>query len=302
MKEQNVETYADGAYGHMMAASETKAGKTCYLAAGSLGILPWQKATGGIVDRPENLHVVTFDKNAAGGLKRFFLETCLAPAESLKMRIYNMSDDLEKMQANPADWNFDLFNGVMDVLQTVAERASKGGTHVVLISSLTGMASALHRALAGAPGAKKGAGMDMAKWDAFAAHLREIRGYAQAGRWHCFWEAHVYKPQQNTQDKDAAPPRESIQIPGKSAYEFTVNVPYIVRIRRQVGDRYENTACEKTYLDTRAQLDFLSGGRNFTEALEAKEYNPTLAFQKLGLQVGGWGAKTAAVKAVANTK
>jgi hypothetical protein len=38
-------------------------------------------------------------------------------------------------------------------------------------------------------------------------------------------------------------------------------------------------------------MDFVPGGRLFTEKLEPREGDLTLAFYKLGLTVGRWGSK-----------
>lgn len=281
------ETYQSSVYAKAMLVSESKVGKSCFMVASALGVLPWQKY-GGIVDRPENLHILTFDANALGGIARFLTETCKAPKEALKFRVYNMQEDLRQVSVSGDDWDYTLLNTVSNALNLVRDRAK--GVPVLHISSLTGLAQALERALAGPPGTKKGAGMDQSKWGAFSHQLNEIRNFAQLDLWHCLWEAHVYKPAATGQDKTEVP-KESLQISGKSGQSFPYNVEQVFRVRRQFGSTYKDSNCDITYLDTRPAMDFIANGRGFTESLEPKEYDLTKAFQKLGLKVGGWGAK-----------
>ena len=61
----------------MFAVAEGKVGKTTYLAASCLGALPHQ--TEGLVDKPENLHIIGFDEAFVDGLLRFLKESCKKP-------------------------------------------------------------------------------------------------------------------------------------------------------------------------------------------------------------------------------
>lgn len=298
MKKQTGDTYQSSAWAKALLCSEAKVGKSCFVIASALGVLPWQKK-GGIVDKPENLHVLTFDANALGGIKRFLIETCGAPKEALNFNVYNLQEDMRQVCVSTDDWNSDFFNAIMSVLQDIAGKAR--GVPVLHISSLTGVAQGLERALAGPPGGKKGAGMDMAKWAAFSHQLSELRNYGQLDKWHAIWEAHIQKLVRKGQQGETT--EESLSISGKTGQNFAYNVEQVFRIRRMFGQTYTakdgtKYACDKTFLDTRPAMEFIANGRNFTEALDAQEYCMTSAFQKLGLSVGGWGAKSSLPKKV----
>jgi hypothetical protein len=202
-----------------------------------------------------------------------------------------LQDDLRAAMVGHGDWDNTFFNAIANTLQDIASSAR--GTPLVLFSSLTGLAQALERALAGPPGldGKKGAGMDMAKWAAFSHQLSEIRNLGQQDIWHSVWEGHVLKITRKGQSGETT--EESLQISGKTGQSFAYNVEQVFRIRRMFGSTYKDTKCEETFLDTRPSMDFIAGGRNFTESLDAKEWDMTKAFMKLGLQVGNWGAKSA---------
>lgn len=295
MKEQTGATYQSSQYMKGLPIAESKVGKTAFLTASCLGALPWQKE-GGLVDRPENLHVITFDANAAGGLARFLTQTCGASAEAAKFRIYNLQDAMARTSLNDGDYNMDLYNDVMQVLDTIRGRATSG-VHAVLISSLTGLAAGLERALIGPP---KGKGYsDPSKWKALAHQLHEIQNFAQMDGWHTFWEAHLDKPAQMSvgkkQDEDSKP-KESIRVSGEAGRNWAYNVEQVFRLRRMYGQKHQGTQCDIVYLDTKPSLEFIASGRGFTEALEAKEYDLTLVAKKLGTKVGGWGAPSAKPK------
>ena len=61
----------------MFTVAEGKVGKTTYLAASCLGALPHQ-TKGGLVDKPENLHIIGFDEAFVDGL----LSSCETRARS----------------------------------------------------------------------------------------------------------------------------------------------------------------------------------------------------------------------------
>lgn len=294
MIESTGEEYLSSPWAKAMFCAGAKAGKTAFLIANALGVMPNQKG-GGVVDRPESLHVISFDANALGGVKRFLIESCGAPTEALRFNVYNMQEDARAVSVSKQAYDQTFFNTIMTTLETIRERTQKG-VPVLHISSLTGLAAALERAISGPP-EKKGGGMDIAKWSAFAQQLNEIRNYCQPEQWHCFWEAHVHKPKTLAQGPDAAPAKETLQIDGKTGQNFPYNVEQIFRLTRSYGDRWEGTNVDKTYLDTQAHFDFVVGGRNFTESLAPKEYDVTYAFSKLGLRIGQWGKK-AVVKPV----
>jgi hypothetical protein len=295
VKEQTGATYQSAQYMKGLPIAESKVGKTAFLTASCLGALPWQKE-GGLVDRPENLHVITFDSNAAGGLARFLTQTCGAPAEATKFRIYNLQDAMTRTSLNDDDYNMDLYNDVLSVLDTIRGRAGQG-VHAVLISSLTGLAAGLERALIGPP---KGKGYsDPSKWKALAHQLHEIQNFAQLDQWHIFWEAHLDKPAQmkvGKNDDGDNRPKESIRVSGEAGRNWAYNVEQVFRLRRMFGQKAPGTQCDVVYLDTKPSLEFIAAGRGFTETLEAKEYCLTSVARKLGCKTGNWGAKAVAPK------
>ena len=297
MVRQTGETYQSSEYEKALCAAEAKVGKTCFLTAGLLGVLPWQKY-GGVVDRPENLHIITVDANAAGGIRRFIAETCSAPPEALKFDVLNLQDDFRAIHQSRTAYDYTFFNAFYQAIQEVANAAMRGGVHAVIASSLTSLAWGLQRGVGGPlEEGRKGGAMDIAKWDTFAQQVAELRNYAQTDKWHTLWEAHIYKPVLISQDKNDPPPKETLQIAGKTGQNFGNNVEHIYRIRRMSGQKFAATKCEKVYLDTQPAMDFLPGGRNVTECLEAQEADITYAFHKLGLKIGRWGSKAGKAKA-----
>jgi len=299
MKEQTIDSYQPSNYAKAVAASEAKVGKTVFLAAGCLGVLPWQEY-GGVVDDPRNLHIVSLDANAAGGIGTF-LDACGAPKEAKRANIYNLQEDVRRIASQSDDMNYDFYNLLLQTAKKIEDRC-KSGVPVVIISSLTTMAQSLERAIAGPPGdpRKGGLGMDQNKWTEFARQVNELRNVFQHDNWHCIWEAHIYKPPptgQGGQDK-----KETIQVSGKAGYQFTNNVEQVFRIRRLFGQTHQGTNVDQMYLDTRPAMDFVPGGRLFTEKLSAKEFDITYAFSKLGLKIGQWGVESESKKSKKKSK
>ena len=284
MQKQTGGTYVSAQYAKALFLAEGKVGKSSFLVASALGLLPWQKA-GGVVDRPENLHVLTFDSSALAGISKFLTQTCKAPEAALNFNVYNFQNDTRKVSLGSSDWDFSLYTDVRATADKIRQEAKKGGTHVVIVSSLTGIAQALKRALAGPIGSgKKGSGMDQAKWDAYGATLSEMRNVLQDDSYHILWEAHVFR-------SGGEEPKETLMLEGKSGQNFAFNVEQVFRVRRMFGQKVPNTQCDNVYLDTRPNMECVANGRGFTEALEAKEPDLTVALQKLGLKVGLWQSK-----------
>lgn len=286
MQRQTGDTYVSSRFAKALYLAEGKVGKTSFLTASLLGVLPWQKS-GGIVSKPEHLHILAFDSSALGGLAKFLTQTCGAPAEALKYNVYNFQDDARKVATAQGDWDFTLYNQVSTVIDEIQAKA-KSGTHALLFSSLTGLCQAVQRSLQGPFGAKKGTGMDQAKWAAFSTSIAELRSKAQLDNIHTLWEAHVYTTPPKGKDEEA---KESLQIDGKTGQNFAYNVEQVFRIRRKFGVKSEGTNCDQVYLDTQPNMDVIANGRGFTENLNKQEADMTVAFKKLGLQIGGYGAK-----------
>lgn len=275
--------YKASEYAKALTASESKVGKTTFLVGSCLGVLPWQKY-GGVVDTPENLHVITFDANALGGIQKFLTQSCGAKAEALKFRVWNLQDDMRKVSETSGDYDMTFYSAVLGVLDKIHDRVK--GVPAVIFSSLTGLANGIERSIVGEP---KGRGYsDASKWKALAHQLHEIQNFAQVDRWHIFWEGHLDK-QAQLGLKNEAPAKETIRVSGEAGRNWGYNVEQIFRIRRQFSQPHPGTKVDQVYLDTRPSLDFVASGRGFTESLEAKEPDLTVALGKLGLKVGHWG-------------
>ncbi len=299
MIKQTGENYVASKYAKALCLAESKVGKTSFLTASILGVLPWQRA-GGLVTRPEHLHILAFDSSALGGLAQFLTKTCGADQEALKYNVYNFQDDCRKVATGKADWDFSLYGQVASAIDEIQAKA-RSGVHAILFSSLTGFCQAFQRGLQGPYAAKKGTGMDQAKWASFSTGVAEMRNNAQLDNLHCIWEAHVYTTPPKNKEDDA---KESLQIDGKTGQNFAWNVEQVFRVRRQFGAKYPNTNCDQVYLDTQPSMEVVANGRGFTESLEKKEPDLVVACQKLGLTVGGYGkvVKTSVPSKVAAVK
>lgn len=295
MLEQTGDSYTSAKYAKAMFASDSKIGKTCFLIASALGVLPWQKQ-GGVVTSPKHLHVLAMDAGAVNGVKRFLLETCGAPPEATQFHVLNFQDDCRRVSQSNDAYDFTFFNTLRAAIQDLNEQVKRvKGVHAVLFSSLTGGANAMERGIIGPPGGESGENKgysDPSKWKQLAHQLNEIRNDLQVDDWHCFWECHIDKPAKFLENE--APKKETIRVSGEAGRNWAFNVEQVFRIRRQFGQRYEKTNCDLVHLDTKAVMDFCAQGRGANEALKEKEYDLTAAFSRLGLQVGHWGQKTKA--------
>lgn len=302
MKEQTGDTYQGSQYAKALMLDTAKNGKSCFLVGSILGVLPWQKY-GGVVDRPSHLHVLSIDSDAMGGVNLFLTKTCNAPPEALKYRIYNLQDDAQRIAMNKEGNDLSFYNTLMSVMMTIQERVQKErGVHAVLFSSLTNIGATVLRGISGDP-AEAGAGMSIDKNNRFGQMIKEIQLWGQIDDWHCFWEAHLHKKSPIPKPGQAPQPeKDSLLLRGQVGEQFPVNVEQIFRVRRDHGQKWEGTECDKAYMDTRASSDFVPGGRLFTEKLSSKEPDLTVALHKLGKEIGRWGMKGGTVKTSSATK
>lgn len=280
-------------YAKLLAVGEAKLGKTVFLVSQLLGVFPGQEY-GGVVTEPETLHLIAIDSGAISGVRPFLKMCGLSPEDINRISFYNLQEAMRKANIAEGEWDYTFFNKVLQTykeIETKVQRAPKS-VHAVVFCSLTSLSQTLERQLAGpSTPAKRGSGMDQSKWSELARQISEIRNFFQQDRWHCIWESHTYRPPATGQGQSAEAKPETIQMSGKSGYNFPNNVEQVIRLRREHGNTLGGTKIDRMYMDTRPALDFLSGGRGFTENLKPQEGDMTEAFNKLGLEVGQWEPK-----------
>lgn len=291
MKDETLGEYISSAYLKSLNAADPKEGKTTALACMALGAFPWQ-SNGGLVSDPSDLHIITADANAAGGLRAFLINRCKVPeADAKRIRVYNMQDDVRRVcLASSEGYDHSFFNALISTHKLIGSRvAASKGVSAVLMSSLTGVAMAVERGIMGTPTGASDAGKGYGsrdKWKLVQAQLLDIQNMFQIDYWHMLWEAHIDRPPPNPQQTAANAPSASIQISGKTGRLWSVNCEQIWRLRR-MNEKYPNSEVDKVYLE-RGTLDFLvANGRGF-DALDLKEPDLVKAAMKLGVKVGGW--------------
>lgn len=301
MDKQTGATYLSSKYAKALMVAEPKEGKSCFLVASALGVLPWQRH-GGVVDRPEHLHILTFDQGALVGVDRFITQSCKAGKEALAYNVYNFQDDVRRVCIGEDDYDFSIHNGIISTIAQISEQAKRGGTHVVVVSSLTRMVEAVQRGLFGPPAkrtddaranrASRGQA-DENKWGKFAQLVSEIRDYIQVDDFHTIWEGHITTSKIRQKGATDEYSKEVLAIQGRSSQTFPLNVEQVFRVRRSYGQRVNSFNVDEAYLDCKPSLDFVCNGRSFNEAgLTEHEMDMTTVFHKLGLRVGQWGKKT----------
>ncbi len=302
MKETDASEYQACIYDKAGFFAPGKVGKTCWLVAAALGVLPNQlkSGTGGIVGKPEFLHVIAIDSSAMSDVMEFLI-TCGAPKEVLKVRIYNMQDDVNRLAAGDNDYDMSFYNSMAVTNQKIRARvAGNPGTHAVICSSLTGLASAIERGVAGPPGSAgmknkdgemSGKGyMDPSKWQAHAQQLAQLRSIFQVDDFHMLWEGHIDVVKKFAMKKEDSGVTEQVAISGKTGRNWGWNTDHTYRLRRTFGDTWDGTPCDKTYMDTDPDMEFFPGGRG-QKKLKKREFDLSIVYKKLGLKRGGWGRK-----------
>lgn len=295
MIEQTGDTYLGSKYAKSLFVGGAKMGKSTFLVASALGLLPWQKH-GGVVSRPEDLHVLTFDSSALSGIKDFLIKELNAPPEATKFNVWNYQDDVRKISQSESDYDHGLFGSLTATRNKISDR-TKGTDRcpVVLVSSLTGLALAMERAIIGPPtGGKSGKGYgDQSKWKMVSSQLFEIQNLFQIDQWHCLWEGHLSKKTKAAVGQgQPAEEVDSLSVSGAAGKNWGYNVEQIFAVRRQFGQPFTaGKKCDKVYMDTKPTLDFVANSRGATTALEDREVDLTEVYQKLGLRTGNWGKK-----------
>lgn len=282
MKKATLENHQGSQYAKILTVSQAKTGKTVFLAASALGCLPWQKE-GGIVDKPENLAILSVDAGASSGILSFLLETCQARPEVKNITIYNLEDDLRSIATSGSDYDNTFYNTILTCLRDFEQCTGKG-VACLIPSSLTGIAEGVKRGIAGPPNSGKKSPMDQNKWGMYDSQMSELRNRLQLDRWHTIWEGHIVKG--GEEDKE-----DRLPIQGSVGKNFPYNVEHVFQIVRERNQPYEKTKCDKAYLNTQPTLTFVNGGRQVTERLNPKEPDLAAVLRKLGKTVGGWNQK-----------
>ncbi len=294
MKECTGATYEASNYAKMLAVADAKIGKSSSLVAGCLGALPWQ-SNGAVVDKPENLHVITTDSSALGHFRKFLTDTCKFSPQALGFRVYDMEDDYRQAYAGKSGYDSYFYNTLMATIQQVRDRAVMAkGVSVLILSSLTTMGRAIQRGVQGPIESNgntvKKSVMDKSKWPMYNNQLNELQAFAQADMYHCIWEGHLAKKLDFNDKDDSGQPTEkdSIQLQGSVGQSWAANVEQVVLMQRSFGQAHSGTKCDKTSFNTKPSLNMVASGRGFTELLSPTEPDITVMFEKLGLRVGKW--------------
>lgn len=294
--QDTLEGYESSLYGKELFLAEAKVGKTITLLGGLLGVMPWQEF-GGVVDKPEHLHIITFDAAALGGAQKFLVDKCGASKEIGKVHVINLQKDAAKAFASGSPYDGTFPATVYEAVDRVQQLATKGGVHALMISSLTMMAKAWLRSISGPAftgSSMKASAMDQNKWGLFKQQLTEFQFHVQVDTYHTIWEAHL--GEKTSKEKDGAGMAQvldTIQVDGSTAQTFPAQVERLYIMARTKGGWKPKSAVDMVQFDTQPNLNFGSGimsGRKVTGTLEPKENDLTLMFDKLGLKVGGWGA------------
>lgn len=287
-------TYRSSRFAKTLAVGPSKLGKTTALVANLLGVFPWQKY-GGVITRPENLHIITCDASALSGVATFLTKYCNAPVEALNYNVYNFQDVIREtfeLEAdNPKNKGYDsaLFASLLACRDDIEQQCKKSGeVSAVLVSSLTGLAGGIERAMMGRPD-DRGYG-DQNKWQIFKARMFEIQNVFHRDLWHCIWEGHITKVPKGGKNNDGEE-KDSLSVSGKAGKDWAFNVEQVFRLRREL-QLYEKTGINQVKFDTKPTLDFVANSRGSME-LADQEIDLTVVYKKLGLEVGQWGFKRA---------
>lgn len=292
--------YSAGKYANELVLAPAKVGKTVTIVGNLLGVMPWQEY-GGVVDDPSHLHVITFDAVTMDGAHDFYINQCGASKDIGKVHVINLETAARKAFASTTEYDGTFAAKVYDAVHKVQDLAAKGGTHALVIASLTMCAKAWLRSISG-PAFAAGAGpmkkspMDQNKWGLFAQQMTEFQFHVQSDTMHVIWETHWSEKESKTKKDSSGAPAvfDSIQVQGKTAEQFPAQCsrPYMLQ-RQKGGGHGPGKKVDMVLWDTQPNLDFgesMMSGRKVVGVLEQKESDLTEMFSKLGLEVGQWGA------------
>lgn len=293
MKIQTGETYQSSQFDKVLFVAPAKVGKSCAEIAWSLGAFPWQEK-GGIVAKPEELHVVTFDSAALEGIQNFLVKSCGCDKSVLGFNVYNMQDDVAKLARSDSAYDGEFYGMLFSAIDKAAQKMSGQKAPVLVFASLTMAAEALLRALAGpvmrADKTMVKSTMDMNKWNHYNMQLAELRNRAQQDTWHTFWEAHLYNKTVKDPVTGVEEKADSLHIQGSVGQNWACNVGHPFGIKRKFNTKYPGTNVDQVVLTTRMNGALLGGGggRQVNEVLQAEESDLAECFRKLGYRTGDY--------------
>lgn len=299
MKEETGLTYRPASNTvKMLAASESKDGKTTTLIASILGLMPWQKE-GGVISNPNNLHVLCTDTASLDKLKEFLVQHCNAPQSALQYRVYNMEEDYTKAFQNEYDFASGFYNSIATTIGKISERvrAKPNEVSAVLFSSITTISRAILRGIQGGVIEDKKdsrvfskSTMSIPKWSALKDQLNELQALGQGIPAHVFWEGHLGTKldQEDKDEKGKAQEYHTINVPGSVGESWAANVSHPMVLVRRKGIAYPGTKVDKVEFDTQPNLKMFGIGRGASTHLNKFEPDLTLMLEKLGYKVGKW--------------
>lgn len=277
-----------------LVVAEPKVGKTTYLVASCLGLLPNQKRS--LVTTPKHLHVLAIDSSAVEGIDHFLTNLCGVEDANgaLDVDVWNFSSSVEAAMNGTQARNTAFYVELLDSIEKLKQEILKtGGVHAVIVSSLTGLAEVFKRSISGPPIQRKddgsiakvsGSAMDVDKWQMLGSWLVDVRVKLQVDTHHTFWEGHVYKKPKKIDEPQDAPQKESLFIEGKVGENWGFNVDQVFRLMRE-SVKHPNTKIDRVYLNTQPKLDFIANGRAFGSRLSPREDDLVDALEKLGKEV-----------------
>jgi|JI10StandDraft_1071094.scaffolds.fasta_scaffold418041_1 hypothetical protein len=272
--------YAKQAY-----MAETKAGKTTWLVASLLGALPGQ--TESVVSTPADLHILGFDEGFGDGLGEFIVSVCKKDPKLLGVTVHPLAEARRRSGA-AEEWDYGFFSAISDAVKKINAATSvahkAGRVSAVVVSSLTGMNEGLQTGLSGPPSAAKKGGMDKAKWPELERQIIALRNQLHMDQHHVFWECHILKGEK--QEGNTSVQTEEVDAgSGKGGKHFGANVEFIFRLRREMA-KYEGTAVDKCFVDTKPSMGSFATGRKAT-LLADRETNLVEILKKLGKATHG---------------
>ena len=301
-QEQTLGTYQSSQYGKELFVAPAKGCKTTTIIAQTLGVSLGQES-GGVVDKPDNLHIISFDAAAIAGVFKFLTDHMGASKEIHKVHIENLQEIAKAAFTEPSDYGSTFMQTLQETIAKIQGRCQKNGIHVVMFSSFTMCAKAILRSISG-PAFRVNNGkmfkspMDQNKWNLLKQIMTELQWQVQQDNYHTFWEGHYGEKTSKETDGGGNPMTyDTINVDGNTAKTFPAQVERVWEINRSPM-KHKDKNNKETKVNIMSfnpfpKFDFGDGmvGRGVTGVLTEKETDLTMAFHKLGLKIGQWGAE-----------